>query len=284
MKPLATQLIDAGLQKYAARLAELARPALKMRIARVGPEADRALSSKLGGTPDLPAGFEWPRWDKTPLAFIGQINLADLGELSAARALPAAGMLSFFYNPEQTNWGFDPNDRGSARVCWFPDVSELRRTSFPLELARHGRFNPGEISFGEVVTLPPYQARDVDALQFTAAEGDKYFELWQTWHAAHGDDRAHQLLGHPEPIQDEMQLQCQLVTNGIDCGGPEGYEDPRRSELEPGADDWQLLAQIDSDDSLGMMWGDVGMLYYWIRADDLRTRRFDQAWMIFQCM
>jgi uncharacterized protein YwqG len=32
-----------------------------------------------------------------------------------------------------------------------------------------------------------------------------------------------------------------------------------------------------------MMWGDAGCLYYWIRAEDLRARRFDRAWMILQC-
>ncbi len=35
--------------------------------------------------------------------------------------------------------------------------------------------------------------------------------------------------------------------------------------------------QIDSDDRNGMLWGDSGMLYVWIRRDDLRTRRFDRA-------
>ena len=283
MESLTAKLIKAGLHKYATRLADLARPALRMRIASVGPEANGSLSSRLGGTPDVPAGFEWPRWGGTPLAFLGQISLADLAELSAARVLPTAGMLSFFYHPDQT-WGFEPNDRGSARTFWFTDVGQLRRTELPAELPADGRFSAGAISFREIITLPPYQGRDIDALRFSHDEYDRYFDLWDAWHEAEGEGPAHQLLGHPDPIQGEMQLKCQLVTNGIDCGTPEGYDDPRRSELEPGAGDWQLLAQIDSDERLGMAWGDAGMLYCWIKSDDLRARRFDRVWMVLQCM
>ena len=61
------------------------------------------------------------------------------------------------------------------------------------------------------------------------------------------------------------------------------YRDPRRKALEPGADDWGLLLQLDSDETAGFMWGDVGMLYYWIRKQDLAKNRFDRVWMAQQC-
>jgi uncharacterized protein YwqG len=47
--------------------------------------------------------------------------------------------------------------------------------------------------------------------------------------------------------------------------------------------EWRLLLQVPSADAAGMMWGDVGCLYYWIRQDDLAARRFDRSWMILQC-
>lgn len=31
------------------------------------------------------------------------------------------------------------------------------------------------------------------------------------------------------------------------------------------------------------MWGDAGMLYYGIRFEDLKARRFEQANVILQC-
>jgi uncharacterized protein YwqG len=32
-----------------------------------------------------------------------------------------------------------------------------------------------------------------------------------------------------------------------------------------------------------VMWGDGGVLYFWIREADARARRFDQAWVVLQC-
>jgi uncharacterized protein YwqG len=98
-----------------------------------------------------------------------------------------------------------------------------------------------------------------------------------------GSGVQHQLLGHSNNIQGDMQLEAQLVTNGLYCGDERGYQDPRRRALEKGADQWQLLLQLDSDDGAKMMWGDAGMLYFWIRRDDLRAGRFDKVWMAFQC-
>ncbi len=46
---------------------------------------------------------------------------------------------------------------------------------------------------------------------------------------------------------------------------------------------WLLLAQVDSDDNANMMWGDVGMLYWLIRPEDLTARRFDRALFTWQC-
>ncbi len=74
-----------------------------------------------------------------------------------------------------------------------------------------------------------------------------------------------------------------LVTNGLYCGDQTGYEDPRARELEGGADEWMLLLQLDSDDGADLMWGDGGMLYFWIRKEDLRQHRFDKVWMTLQC-
>ena len=97
------------------------------------------------------------------------------------------------------------------------------------------------------------------------------------------DSGLHHLLGHSANVQGDMQLEAQLVMNGLYCGNSSGYEDPRAGELESGADDWLLLLQLDSDDGAGVMWGDNGRLYFWIRSEDLRQLRFDKVWMTLQC-
>ena len=81
-----------------------------------------------------------------------------------------------------------------------------------------------------------------------------------------------------------MQLHCQLVSHGLSIGNLEGYFDPRRATLESGVEDWQLLLQIDSDeDNLGVIWGDAGLVYFWIRKQDLEKRDFSNVWLVLQC-
>ena len=90
--------------------------------------------------------------------------------------------------------------------------------------------------------------------------------------------------GFPNPVQgDAMELECQLASNGIYAGEPSANEEPRAKALADGAGDWRLLLQVDSDDSLNVMWGDAGILYFWIREQDARARRFDRAWLVLQC-
>jgi hypothetical protein len=90
--------------------------------------------------------------------------------------------------------------------------------------------------------------------------------------------------GYPDPVQGpDMDLECQLVSNGLYCGDSSGYQDPRAEELKKGAADWKLLVQMDSDDDLGVTWGDVGMLYFWIRHEDARQKNFDSTWVVLQC-
>jgi hypothetical protein len=95
----------------------------------------------------------------------------------------------------------------------------------------------------------------------------------------------HQLLGHAVPIQSaEMALECQLVSNGLYCGDGRGYHDPRAEKLARGSAGWLLLAMIDTGEPRGWMWGDGGCLYFWSRRDDLQTGRFENVWMIMQCL
>lgn len=80
-----------------------------------------------------------------------------------------------------------------------------------------------------------------------------------------------------------MELECQLVSNGIYCGSPSGYEDPRAEALRAGSMRWRLLLQVDSDDDLQVMWGDAGMLYFWVDEEAARAGRFENVWLVLQC-
>ena len=64
----------------------------------------------------------------------------------------------------------------------------------------------------------------------------------------------HQMLGYPVYIQDE--------------------------DMAPGK---ILLLQLDTDDDTGWMWGDMGMIYFWIAPQELDARNFDDVRLILEC-
>jgi len=291
---LLSKLNASGLAPIASRLVDLSRESFRLRSS---PAEDHLLpvgASKLGGCPDLPPILAWPTWKTGPLSFVAQINLSDV---PPNNLLPNNGVLSFFYDMEQSAWGFDPNHREGFRTLYFSDASALVRLSEPprpvpggvlrrlqalvsREPARTSAFRSSRLSFDSFLSLPESASASVADLLLELEDEEIYSSFLETYI---GPDPQHQLLGLPQPVQGEMELECQLVTNGLYTGDPTGFKDPRRKMLEPGAADWRLLLQVDSDDNPGMMWGDLGMLYFWIRRQDLATCGFDKVWTILQC-
>jgi hypothetical protein len=191
--------------------------------------------------------------------------------------------MAFFHAWPQDAWSFDPVARGHCRVVYCPSAMETAILSAPDDLPDEARFPERSVGFTAEWTLPSAFGDDEDGLSFW--EDDDYRDLCLRIMSA-SDEYCpiHRCGGYPQAIQGEMQLECQLVTNGIYCGDPSGYRDPRVSLLAPGAIDWQLLLQLDSDEErLGWMWGDAGRLYFWARQQDIAQCEFNNSWALLQC-
>jgi uncharacterized protein YwqG len=273
-----------GLGDRAESILALTRPSISLL-----PGESRS-GTRFGGDPDLPGVARWPEWETGPLAFICQVSLDEVTPLDSERALPRSGNLAFFYDAEGVRpdgaggiWGFDPKDAGGARVLHL--TGELSPRARPV--ADGATLTERPLRAEQGMTIPPWESPEIEALELSRDEADRYFELHEAVDRARGYDDEfaviHQLLGHPDQIQGDMKLECQLVTNGLYCGDSSGYEDPRAAELEGGAADWRLLLQIASDEDAGAMWGDLGRLYYWIRSQDLQRGGFDATWLVLQC-
>jgi uncharacterized protein YwqG len=271
------QLQSVGLSHWAEQIVALDRHSVALRSEPVAREIPLG-TSRLGGEPDLPPSVPWPEWRGRPLSFVAQIGMSDLPQVPD-QALPMAGLLSFFYDGEQEVWGFDPRDRGGWRVLWADPGAPLESRRSPAELADHGRFRARGLSPTIEVTHVSPESAELEQLGLSRDEWFRYAELVEE--ADTGP--IHRFLGHPDPIQGDMQLECQLVTNGLYCGDGSAYKDPRADALRAGAVDWRLLLQIDSDDDAEMMWGDVGRLYYWLTTDAFARRDWTSSWMILQC-
>ncbi|MDQ6927325.1 MAG: DUF1963 domain-containing protein [Actinomycetota bacterium] len=241
-------------------------------------------ASKLGGRPDLSAATTWPSTDGWPQSFLAQVNLAGVPRVqdradAAADALPADGLLSFFYDLDGYPDGSNPSARGWS-VIYTPATDELARRDFPDDLPPALRLGTTSLTAELEMTLPSVASflPAGDALS-----DEESSELWTLEMSVNDDEPQHRLLGYEQPVQHgHIQARlCQLASNGVEpYGAP---VDPEVTQhLEAGIGDWRLLAQFDSDNAAGMMWGDMGRIYYWIRREDLAARRFDDVWLIAQ--
>ena len=267
---------EQGIEQHLEYLNTLRLPAIAL-----SPAGSIALS-RIGGLPSLPDKVAWPEWKGKPLAFLCQINLEEIPKDCERQGLPSSGMLYFFYDQEQSTWGFDPEDEGSWRILYAaaPSASGIPRTA-PNGLEKDYIYAEKPVTFTSIMTYPDWQDKRVEDLDLSDSQNEQYDGLCSS---VFKGGPAHHLFGYPSPVQgNDMDLDCQLVSHNLYCGDASEYRDPRAKELEAGRRDWILLLQLDTDDDTGMMWGDCGMLYFWIRRHDLEKGHFDKCWMILQC-
>ena len=272
-----------GLERVSERIEHLLRPGIHISKAEASDLPTGC--SRFGGLPDVPAGFAWPHWRDRPMGFLAQIRCEDLATCDSTRLLPVSGVLYFFYDFDEQPWGFDPKHRGGAVVHYAEHSTPLSRAGLPggakLEAVSLAPFRLG---FSAVPSLPSSGSEAFQQLALHDEEWDRYHEFYDAVRKRFTDgEPCHQILGHSNNVQGDMQLECQLVSHGLYCGDCTAYESPQRAELEPGAAEWRLLLQFDSDDDLNVMWGDCGMIYFWIRESDLQAKRFSKSWTILQC-
>jgi len=215
------------------------------------------------------------------MGFLAQVALDELP--GAARfGLPTTGLLSFFVDTAHTPSGFKPSDRGGWKVLWHPTVVATRPRSFPPGLSavhetgmgsvRRGRFAEvplvADVEMSHAPFLPfdvpPWTYDDLDT-EGEPVDYDDYYEDDRDIEDAYarlvgpvGEEVRHRMFGHADPVDADFLEEC----------GPDAP--------------WLLLLQLDRDREAGMMWCDAGRRYFWIKADDLAHRRWDQVWMTLE--
>ena len=306
-------------EQAATRLASLARPCVWLQT-KLDESVTALGSTRLGGLPDLPAGAAWPvrpaypdaaqrgQYPRAserphagrlqtafPLNFLAQINFAQIWAASAVdEDMPRTGLLSIFYDITDKPWGSVPADDMALQLYFQEQVTnDLQRLPLPealQTLPAHWHLGALECALHPALTPLPLASADwkAHAASFSREQQDAYAH-WLSDEAdcnasVDGQDwRCHHVGGWPTPIQGDMQTRCALVATGLDSGQGEHWCDPATQLVRDTATDWLLLLQIGTDAQAGMSWGDEGQLYLWIRREDLRARRFDQARLILQC-
>jgi len=285
-KTLASLVKKHGLQKAAKKIRSAARSSICISAKKADEDKMPLGRSKIGGRPDLPSKFKWPKWKDEPMLFLAQLNLKEFAKYDVEGLLPKEGLLLFFYDSTDSVFGFDPKDKGGWSVTYIDDKDpKLTRTAPPKEPVSYHQFPACELKFRVELTLPEWYSQAAQHAGITKDERERYCEVsGKLWEARQKQGRRlHQVLGHPFQIQTDMALESQMVSNGVYMGDGNGMSDPRFEKLFDGAVDWRLLFQLDSDPECNMGWSDSGMLYFWIREEDLKKKAFDKCWFVLQC-
>lgn len=229
-----------------------------------------------------------------PLHFLAQINFAQVWAAGPVdEDMPRSGLLSVFYDMAEQPWGYDPTDACALALVWSEDGAPMQRRQQPEALQAmddEWQIKPAACTLHACQTPLPMESAQWSALQLelTEEQGDDFVEWWfdeaENGASNDGEDACcHRISGWPTPVQGDMQTECALVAAGHYCGSGQSYQDPALQSVRDSAGDWLLLLQLGTDEKLGMNWGDDGQLYIWIRREDLRARRFDQARLVLQC-
>ena len=260
-------------------------------------ERDKAVKgcSKFGGKPDIPESFEWPYFctntfdddeiKPRALAFLMQINCEEISEFDKDGLLPDKGMLYFFYELGSQRWGFDPKDRGCARVYYYAG-EELETRELPDDMEEQSILPEIPVGFKARDDVPGigeyfiHYDRNVD--------WDEYYDSREErFTGPAGERKITKLLGYGDEMQGDMLAECEMTGGrGIYTGNgyPEMTE-KEKNELLKASEEWTLLFQLDTVRKNGfeLMFGDDGRIFYYIRKDDLKNKNFENIWIILQC-
>jgi uncharacterized protein YwqG len=248
------KLVDQRLRKKGPSLpAEAVTRALRLATRfsteRGAPLRKRVGNSRFGGHPDLAAATAWPENAHGPLQFLAQLDLGEVDDPTGL--LPERGLLSFFYDIERKPQGLDPAEAGGGRVLYHPDGTALQPTQSP------GKALPTcVLEWWPAATLP--KATAPLGVKLSDDQDEEYEAIVEE---LSDDGPAHQLFGWPLLLQTKPgELEAIAAKN----------------TQQPG--DWLMLMQLASDEAPGWTWGDDGLLYFFIRREDLAVKKFDAVW------
>ncbi|MCU5733554.1 YwqG family protein [Bacillus pacificus] len=262
--------IPKELEQYRTILEESVKPYIKVS----GTLAETTLfESKFGGYPYLPIDQERPKDSNgQPMMLLAQLNFE---EMPHVEYMPQEGMLQFFVSAADELYGADfdqPTTQKDFRIIYHSTIIEdlnkvitdfsylntLELEDFIIPEAAKLKF---ELDY-QPVTSGDYRfekifSEDIDWEEIVDEEnntelGELYDDLCK--------DQGHKIGGYPFFTQ----------------------TDPREWEEKYQQHDI-LLLQIDTDDSLNIMWGDSGVANFFIKKEDLLNLDFSNVIYNWDC-
>ncbi|WP_394230448.1 YwqG family protein [Bacillus thuringiensis] len=262
--------IPKELEQYRSILEESVKPYVKVS----GTQAETTLfESKFGGYPYLPRDQEYPKNSNgQPMMLLAQLNLEEIPNIEH---MPQNGMLQFFISAEEDLFGADfdhPTSQKDFRIVYHSTITaDLTKVitdfSYLNTLVLENFIIPKAAKLKFELAYQPVTPRDyrfemifsdnIDWEEIVDEEnntelGELYDDLCK--------DQGHKIGGYPFFTQ----------------------TDPREWEEKYQQHDI-LLLQIDTDDSLNIMWGDSGVANFFIRKEELLNLDFSNVIYNWDC-
>ncbi|NBI28628.1 YwqG family protein [Chengkuizengella marina] len=260
------------LESYREQIQNTVKPSIKITTRK---RSTTIHQSKFAGNPFLPKTVEHPKdVEGKPMKLLAQLNFKEIPTLEH---MPKEGILQFFISAEDDLMGLDFNDMTkqsnfkilyhqniikdeSLLITDFSYMDELDTVDFPIEyeLALSFDLSSEPVSIGDFRN-GELLGESVDLDQMVSREGKDDIELWDLYNDEFLGE-GHKIGGYPFFTQ----------------------MDPREDDKELEEHDI-LLLQIDTDDDVGIMWGDAGVANFFIRKEDLEKLDFSNVLYNWDC-
>jgi uncharacterized protein YwqG len=219
----------------------------------------KSWESRVGGYPYLPKGAVWPTApDGRELFFLAQLNFSEMPHLPP---FPDRGIAQFYiYDDDLYGMDFDDGENPDTfRVLYFPDV-------ITDEAALRADFQPMR-DYDDL----PHHPDTAYPLQFRTEEEVVPITDYHFWEVFGGD--FFRQFGEQEwDLMDDFGRKVRAQGHKIGGYAYFTQDDPRRAD-----DPMLLLFQLDSDEHMDLMWGDMGVGHFFIREKDLIARDFTRV-------
>ncbi len=282
--------------RFAPKLAALARPAVRMRAAARG-------ATELGPVPHAAPDPGWPLGaDGSPLTHLCSIDLVDLARFETGLELPSAGILQAFFEIDVEPGVLQPTEPDSF-VLRIADSSVIASPGVGVELTQvltiPAWYEPAVQAFAPAAKKPEFNRRGRNRAELLArARGEEVVEVPKTsdhdrlrtqvndvhqeWgnriESLVGPGPQHQIGGWPALVQTPLWGECEEGWAGAE-------EVLFETTVEVGAnpaDRWAMVIQIDTDEEAGWMWGDAGLLYFAARTPIEPAGLLRGSWCVAQ--
>lgn len=254
--------------------------------------------SRAGGDPDLPADMEWPTVNGQPMVFVAQLNLAEVAATDPQGLLPDSGMLYFFFGNDE------PSTHMPHKVIYVEnpvDLTVVQPAAPPLYTRTKAHlFGPDAelLSPFQAVSLAPRKGLNIPTLPYAEEELNTLADSIEDDEQAENLPEVYEMLarevdgawlckiyGYPEEHNGDLEYEAALRIHAdqpYDCFPDSALEtltkhfqsEERAMEAVHNA---MLLLEVRSDCRTGFMWGNNGVIHYYMDVDDLKNRRFDRT-------